>query len=436
MRMMIQKILTISALTITFACGGGNKPPTPIPTPPPSPLVAFDIVACQAMENGGCPFPIPTAIVHVQQPDGTYDSHSVNADGYVLLSTTLPVTRVVVDAPNFQEGALEGFEASKCNNGCHNFVVLTPNLPPPPTRDQILSATFTFQGLTVTQNCISPSQLGWFDVALFTQQLVGCREAIFAQKKAANDHVSQIEFFQNARSIYDESGQPYQQLTTFDYEHNPSQFADDVYSAITHGFYVWVYLDGDGNGDNYKVAYRQIPIVLSALMSSRYGDLTPYVVFRPGWDGVFYGWGSTDAETRQLISGFASNIRAICPKCYIALEFNTGHIPLGNGVNDYVNGGDMQGFDALDVEFNDSNIHDNNTWQILGRLLGPAYIRPPDQVGDPSPPWYLATPTPRGVWYVNCFEWAEYEWVRGLTTSSNIETQRQYFRSVGCSNVF
>lgn len=431
-------ITTIISLSL-FGCG---RIPITSSTPSvPSPVVveatAFDIVSC-ALSKGpsNCSVPIPNATVKIQLKSGDYQTLITNSDGYVLASSTLPVTRVVVSANGYNETALEGFQPSKCNNGCHNIVVLTPTFPSPPSRDEILSSTFMFQGEMIHQNCIQPNDLPFFDVATYSVELKPCHEEILAQKKVNGDKIVQIAFSGNNRSVYDEGGQPFQQTHYIDYEHNTDLFVNDVADAISHGFFVWVYFDGDGNGDEWKNAYRQWPIAYYALHNSQFGDLTRYVVFRPGWDGVFYGWGHTDSETRQLIKGFGVAVRNLCPDCYLAIEFNTGHIPIGEGPSDYQQNGDMTTFDVLDVEFNDSNIHDDNTWQILGRLLGPNYKRPVDQVGDPTPPNYLGVPTPRGRWYVNCFEYAEYEWVRSIWTTQQIQNMRDYLKSVGCYNLF
>ncbi len=69
-------------------------------------------------------------------------------------------------------------------------------------------------------------------------------------------------------------------------------------------------------------------------------------------------------------------------------------------------------------------------------------MRPPDEPGgdDPRPPYYLATDTPRGPWFVCAFEWWQmYNWVRvgdprgasGVALAANIAQRKAYLRACG-----
>jgi hypothetical protein len=127
--------------------------------------------------------------------------------------------------------------------------------------------------------------------------------------------------------------------------------------------------------------------------------------------------------------------RGLCPDCVLGLEFGAGHIPFGNGEGDYRRNGPMKDFDSLLVEF-DFNLHDDNTWQVLAHLLGPAYVKPADDPNGPLP-WYLAQPTPRGEWGVECFEPPTYRWVRaGVPVPheavDEAAANRRYLRALGC----
>jgi len=110
----------------------------------------------------------------------------------------------------------------------------------------------------------------------------------------------------------------------------------------------------------------------------------------------------------------------------------------------------MNGFDAVMNEFvsDPSNYHNNNTWGILGRMLGPAYIRPPDDIpanngNDRDPrPFYLSSPSPRGPYVDIGFETDDpYNWVRTDMTNqaavqdaiNRIQTNRDYLKSLGCT---
>ena len=211
-------------------------------------------------------------------------------------------------------------------------------------------------------------------------------------------------------------------------------------------------------------------------------DLTAYCPMRPGWDGIFYGWEPSNIQ----VPGFGNLFRQILPNGYLAIEHGLGTIPIGNGPRDYAPPtlafdkvpreargaylsplkyfprtvvkkgayhagrtlvqrdltlaiqavatapqGCMQVYDTLLSEF-DSNLHQDNFWQIADRLLGPAWVRPSDMPpnDDPRPPYYLAWPTARGPIVPVFFEWKAYQWTRGLCSAGDVQADRNY--GVGC----
>lgn len=407
-------------LLLTFllsACSTNPKPVTPPPTPPAEFCVAVNV---HSLTTTGTP--IAGANVWVNGATG-----KTNQDGYLYLyPLSAGPSTIRVTASGFDENDTP-YTVSSLQ--CDVPIALTPAIPPVPTREQVLSSHMVFQGLTVHT---SRGDLPWFDAALFSPELANDRPSILAQKKAAGDTAADVLFYGDNGLLYNEPGQPYATFHEVDYEHNPDQFVEAVVEVLRAGFTPWVYLQGDGP-DNYPVAVRQFPIALNALKNSKYGDLSLYVLFKPGWDSVFYGW----EPSHDKIPGFAALVRSLCPLCRLGIEFNTGHIPIGEGGSDYQAGGDMMGYDLLDVEFDDSNIHGDATWQILARLLGPAYVRPNDQPAndDPRAPYYLSTPTPRGPWAVDCFEFKEFEWVRSSVTAAQVQADRDYLLSLGCKIV-
>jgi len=93
----------------------------------------------------------------------------------------------------------------------------------------------------------------------------------------------------------------------------------------------------------------------------------------------------------------------------------------------------MADYDVVLSEFNRFPCGDE-VWQIAARLLGPAYVRPPDQPksDDPRPPWYLAPGTVRGPYYAVAFEWVGlYDFIRGRSTPEQCEKERQYLKRLG-----
>lgn len=143
-----------------------------------------------------------------------------------------------------------------------------------------------------------------------------------------------------------------------------------------------------------------------------------------------YGW------TPDQIEAFGAQFRALCPTGYLAIEHSTGHIPLGEGPTDWTPTGRMKDYDVLLSEFDPDNLHQDSTWQIAGRLLGPRYRRPADQPSgdDPAPPWYLSQGSPRGPFGVCAFEYDTYNWVRGKSATA-VQANRAYLTAMGWPNV-
>jgi hypothetical protein len=227
-----------------------------------------------------------------------------------------------------------------------------------------------------------------------------------------------------------------------------------ICEAIRAGFpNVWLFLAGDGmsnpNGGyndpvgwtyGYEWLMANLQRIITSLQpldgadpsSDDARDLTQYILFCPGYDGVFYGWGN---NPNDCVEAFGKLFRSILPNGYLAIEHTTGNIPIGNGPADYAPGGSMQNFDVIFSEFDNQPTPDNDSyWQVAARLLGPAYVRPPDQPSwdDPPPaPFYLKYPTPRGPFYANALEYYAYPWVRKAVTTAQVEAKRQAMRGLG-----
>lgn len=139
------------------------------------------------------------------------------------------------------------------------------------------------------------------------------------------------------------------------------------------------------------------------------------------------------------IDDFGKLFRSILPNGYLAFEHSTGHIPCGEGDKDWIAGGCMQNYDTLMSEFDAPLKHNDNIWQIAARTLGPVarggtYVRPSDQpINDDTgnPPWYLREGTPRGPYYVCCFEYDAFHWSRGQISLEQVEKDRAYLKSIG-----
>lgn len=307
----------------------------------------------------------------------------------------------------------------------------------PPTRDEILGldgrSSISFQGLVV--NTQQFGTLPGFEACI--AWLTPSDRSIWWNTKhtAGDTHaIIQLPF---GPPLYDEPNQPYSadRFPGLDWTNSNTRISDDlpllIRSTIGSGFNrIFLFLGGDGP-NNYPIADKQLDLL--AQNNDYYHNLYKYCIIMPGWDSVFYGW----EPSGTIIPAWAAHFRSIWPTGYLGLEHGTGHIPLGEGGDDYKPGGRMRDFDIILSEY-DQNLHQDSCWQINGRLTHP-YNRPSDQPSgdDPTPPFYLSTPNARGMWGHCAFENGEYEFVHfGLqnlpAAVQTVQTNRAYQKAMGC----
>lgn len=303
--------------------------------------------------------------------------------------------------------------------------VPTPPFPKPPARDQVLNGQTTQQGLVI--NTAQFGAMPWWG-ACWAWLTAADRKTAAAQLLAHGDTICLIQLPCGV-PLYDEPNQFYSPD-----KFGPLELTEDglvalIAEALTLGFTaVWLFLGGDDGQRGYPVAVAQTQRIGPALAVSSFGDLNQWVLQLPGWDGVFYGY------SPQQIAEFATLARS-AGAIYVGLEHSTGHIPVGNGAADYASGGLMTGFDLVLGEF-DEDRFDDTVWQILPRMIGSAYRRPPEQPSgdDPNPPCYLSPASPRGAFVYRVFEYYIYSWVRGAS-ADRVQASRQRFLGMGASNL-
>lgn len=460
---MLKKYVWVVIALTTVACGPLPPPVSPVDPPQPAPVPvtewAVDAVACASAETVpfACVIPIAGATIQMHGPAG-YITKTADGAGYAVF--TLPAgfadSDVIIDAPGYVTARAHIDVAGTHDSARHNIIVLASDIPPlptAPTRDEILNLRITFQGLTVETQQFG--RLPWFEAAL-PWLTSADRQAVYAAKRVSpawmNGDTHAIIALPSGPALYDEPGQPYSadRFGPLDWTaggtHIDGRLADLIAEVARAGFTgQLLFLGGDDGQRGFPIAMAQLDLVHDAVRGSTYGDLGPYVVVLPGWDGVFYGyspdqvaqWG---AKCRQLF-------------IYCGIEHQPGRIPVGEGGGDYLPGGRMTFFDLILAEFdgpNDSawrttmdgrdsqgrpNYRGNQIWQIGGRMLGRAYQHPSDQPADAdsySGDGYLAPESSRGP-YVHCaFEWVgEYLWVRGRESAADIVRDREYFKSLG-----
>lgn len=310
-------------------------------------------------------------------------------------------------------------------------LLLARGRPPKPTRDQICAVRMTFQGLTVQTD--QYGAVNWFEPAIDVLSASN-RQRVYAAKHVVGDtHLALA-----VSHAYQEPGISAPIATGADWTQNLHGFHGLVSEAIENGFYVLLFCagDGDGSGPGYNdpVGWTYGKQWLAANFVRLYealGDVAPYLVWVPGFDGVVPGWQPPHSVDPVLLQ-----MRDVLGNSgYLGLELAAGYASWGDGGSNWISPAG-QAVDLILCEFPGPPTGDQ-VWQIAARLLGPAYRRPPDQPAgdDPRPPFYLSTGTPRGPFTVCGFEYDAYRWVRGQVTATEIQHERDYLRGCGFTYV-
>jgi hypothetical protein len=416
-----RRLIVLGVLALS-ACSLIPKPPTVPTVPVPPPIVSHRELLSVSV-------PGATALLELDAERG--GPYTATADSTGLLVFTIPLSGpwgevLTVTAPGYVTSQTR---LTMCAADCNQpNIILVPALPPVPTRAQVTAVKLTFQGLTVCT-----AQLGcipWFEPFIVALTNPADRKAVYAAKHAQGDTHLIVECFSSSRPVYNEA--PFTGIIAPNCDADPQTFLSLVEEVIQNGFTPIVTYDGD-NGDGTPFgstnAEQQLPVLAALLRNSQYGDLNPYVLYFRGWDSVFYG--SSPAN----IQAFGKLFRASLPSGYLAIEFNIGHIPLGNGPADYDPGGAMEDYDVIMGEFDNWPYVGAAEWEILWRMLGLAYIHDaheaPDTYGGQG---YLYTGSPRGPYAFSCFEWAEYSWTHGQLTTAQYLAGYAWYKARGCPN--
>lgn len=305
-----------------------------------------------------------------------------------------------------------------------------PPLPAPPTRDQILRGRTTQQGLMI--DSLVYGMMPWWG-ACWAWLTPEDRAHIAPQLLAHGDTICLIHSALDGKPLYDEPGQFYSPDKFGPLQLSLDEHAALCAEAIALGFAgVLFFLDGDDGQQGFPIAMAETQALGPVFSSYSGGNLHEFVAQIPGWDGVWHKPNPTSGTgyTPQQIAAFAAAARA-AGAIYLAIEHGTGYILAGEGGQDYEPGGVMTGYDIILGEFNDAAF-DDDVWQLLGRYLGQAYVRPPEQPADddPHPPFVLAPGSPRGWYAYWVFEYFIYGFVRGATPEM-VATSTSKFKAMG-----
>lgn len=314
------------------------------------------------------------------------------------------------------------------------------SLPPVPSRAAVCGVRLDFSGTIVVTR--QYGRLPWYDMALFCLLDPADRAAVYAAKHAARSTHCLMSFdpdegtHVNRLGVYDDIIIPYSHML------HPETMVRDTTEVLQNGFTPIVNLgcdreDGVPYFQNAVDRYRALVACLGR------DALMRYVLTIPGWDGTFYGW------EPEEITEFGRIVRDVCPHAYLGIEHDPGHIPVGGGAEDYNPvTGRMRDYDVVLSEFRMPFAPDDGDqlWQVALRLLGPAWVKPPDAPDYMTTEyaihkWYLSQGSPRGPYFTCAFEWdgGTFRWVQVnpndlealQRVSADNQRERDYFVAAG-----
>lgn len=428
------KIFIAVALTwLSAACA-----PIPAPKPPTPPVVANYVIGIvvQAADDQEPLVGIP---VHLHYLDG-YHTQATTGTGLTIFSVppSLVDSDIIIDAP----GYLEFTAHIDVVNQKNYFFSLKDAFPQPPSRDEVLSSHETFQGLQVTLPDLGET-VWWFDPAISSLDATD-RQAVYAAKHAAGDTALGLAVSWN----YTGDGNFSYPVPGDDLTDDYPRFVGLVQEAIQNGFTPWIFMAGDGesapgcgyNQHNDPVGWTYgytcltthiLPQLVAALQANT-PNLLPYVILFPGYDGVIPAW-----QPPSQVDAYLTQARALVGNYYLGIEPSVGYTGWGGGIepdqNYFTPTGQM--VDKILSEFNNWPSMDSAEWQIIARFVGPAFVRPAAETDDPAPPFILKNGTPRGAFYYDCFEYAEYKAVRDQLAAADFAAARAAYKALGCPRV-
>lgn len=326
-----------------------------------------------------------------------------------------------------------------------------PGLPRPPSRDEVGSVRISFQGQSVTTKQRGTER--WFEPAIADLTDQDDRQAVYAAKRAAGDTHINVSL-----DLTGLAGVPWRRQIIRE-------------AIVTGGMRgVLLMMMGDGSPQDQDAGalgrdwlMRHFPAIYQAFKGDGTPgneDLTPWIIFVPGYDGVVPGW-----QPPSSVDAFALMARKIIDaggSGYLGIELSAGYAAWGGDTATTTTANNWttaagQAFDVILQEFpiamgpprpipahylvngqwapsvtDEQRKPWTQVWQMVGRMVSPYHV-PDDQPDDRHPPYLLGAGTPRGPYYYVCFEFDTYEWIRtGRITLAEVVAHRAYLRQLGC----
>lgn len=316
------------------------------------------------------------------------------------------------------------------------------HLPAKPTRDQMCGVRNQLQGIAIGDQHLFDPEIGWSSEKPF-------RLAAYAAHRAFGDtHICLSLDMTGLASL--------------------PQLKAVIREAITEGGMLGVLLMcmGDGNDAGepnhdpgalgFSWLMANFPAIVDFMEAGE--DLTPWINFGPGFDGVVPAW-----QPFTRVNQFAQMARARLDRLpwgsgYLNIELAGGFVTWSGERNDWATP-DGQMFDTILQEFpidwgppaappaylltpdgrdwspsasNDQRAPWTQIW-LMQRMLGPRYIRPSSEPVDydPHPPYLLGSGTPRGRFFYIAWERTTYLWVRQHCDLSIVNQQTAVVRDLG-----
>lgn len=308
--------------------------------------------------------------------------------------------------------------------------------PAYPTREQVCNVFCGFQGISILTK-----QYDWIKAFGPETGNLSDEDTISYCQQMKKFGFTHVEFALSWR--YDEADFHYP-VPGLDLSQNLLEVCRRLDIIIRQGMFIKFSLAGDGLGDGvhyndpqgwtygYEWITANLNRILTGLSSYQGHDLRRFILFVPGYDGVFYGWSKVETPDLQpqRVTDFGNLFRSLYPNGYLGIEHSTGKIPVGESGKDWITGGRLDAYDTLLSEYNPFNLHSDDTWQIVGRCTRP-YNRPSDQPSgdDPKPP-YIIQDCSRGKRFYIMYELLTYLWVRDEVDINACNETYDYFKAM------